>query len=91
MKSLVQSEALSSGGTQSPLALVSKLAHRIEEIHHPQAKACVVWLVGQYARDTPQASTPAAPSNMTPWAPDVLRRTTKNFVTEARVHHQTIC
>jgi AP-3 complex subunit beta len=84
LKSLVQSQALSASASQSPLSLVSKLAQRIEEIHHPQAKACVIWLVGQYAPDS-SSSVPGAPSNMASWAPDVLRRVTKSFLTEVSI------
>jgi AP-3 complex subunit beta len=79
LKSIVQSQSLSTDTTQSPLSLVSKLAQRIEEFHHPQAKACVIWLVGQYAPDN---TTSAGVSSMMSWAPDTLRRTAKAFVTE---------
>ncbi|KAK0495242.1 hypothetical protein EDD18DRAFT_1354456 [Armillaria luteobubalina] len=34
--------------SQSPLAIISQLAQKIDGIRHPQAWACVVWLVGQY-------------------------------------------
>ncbi|KAI0048976.1 hypothetical protein FA95DRAFT_973714 [Auriscalpium vulgare] len=95
LKSLVhtQLQAQSSfafGASSSPLTIIERLAYRIDEIRHPQARACVVWLVGQYAADATQGD--AAPvEGITPWAPDVLRKCAKSFRDETvAVKLQTI-
>jgi AP-3 complex subunit beta len=80
LKSLVQHQAESFDSTRLHLSIIAKLAQRIEQFHHPQAKACVIWLVGQYAPEEPVAASPI--SGIASWAPDVLRRTTKTFITE---------
>ena len=66
----------------SPLEIISRLARRLDEIRHPKARACVLWLVGQYAASSPDAPNGAfhmGPEGLAPWAPDVLRRTAKSF------------
>lgn len=83
LKSLVQSQLHStpivpSLPSNSPLAIISGLAYRIEDIHHPQARACVLWLVGQYSLD------PSRDDSITEWAPDVLRKSAKSFSQEVR-------
>ncbi|TDL25466.1 hypothetical protein BD410DRAFT_743013 [Rickenella mellea] len=91
LKSLIQSKLPSrnsvASSTISPshgtLEVIAKLAGKIEQIKHPSARACVLWLVGQYA------SSDGIQSNGIPgiveWAPDVLRRTVKTFSSEAPI------
>ncbi|KAJ3829990.1 adaptin N terminal region-domain-containing protein [Lentinula raphanica] len=86
LKQLVQAQlsqksniTSSTNGSRSALKIISSLAHRIDDIRHPQARACVIWLVGQYCASD-QASSGIA--GMAEWAPDVLRRTAKHFSTE---------
>jgi len=71
----------SSSSTHSPLSIIAHLARRIDEIHHPKARACVVWLVGQYAG----VGVGSEGSQVADWAPDVLRKLAKSFGTEASV------
>src|SRR5258708_17144786 len=66
----------STGGRgHSPVEIVAHLARRIDDIKHPKARACVVWLVGQYAG--------VGIGKMAPFAPDVLRKLAKTFVGES--------
>lgn len=67
------------GPSQSSLSIIANLARKIDDIHHPQARACVIWLVGQYSAD--DEVTPG-PAGIAEWAPDVLRRTAKGFSQE---------
>ncbi|TBU27074.1 adaptin N terminal region-domain-containing protein [Dichomitus squalens] len=97
LKSLVQirlqqqQDAIAYGAlpsTFSPLEIISRLARRLDEIRHPKARACVIWLVGQYAAssavpDNSNGLTHAGPEGIAPWAPDVLRKTAKSFTQEA--------
>jgi AP-3 complex subunit beta len=76
LKALVTSQAVVAA---SPLAIVAGLAQRIDEIRHPQARKCVLWLVGQYSADTAAPSVLGAPEGVVSWAPDVLRLTAKSF------------
>ncbi|KAH9846240.1 adaptin N terminal region-domain-containing protein [Lenzites betulinus] len=72
----------------SPLEIISRLARRIDDIRHPKARACVVWLVGQYASSPAPAangSTSAGPEGIAPWSPDVLRKMAKSFMQETSV------
>lgn len=71
----------------SPVSIISRLAYRIDEIHHPQARACILWLVGQYAA-APETGTNIdsgiggagnVPEGVVPWAPDVLRKAAVTF------------
>jgi AP-3 complex subunit beta len=92
LKSLVQTQINPSGASStlldSPVSIVSKLAYRIDEIHHPQARACVVWLVGEYASAVPPVqpnglgTSTGSPGGIALWAPDVLRRTARTFSEE---------
>ncbi|KAI9001544.1 adaptin N terminal region-domain-containing protein [Trametes punicea] len=96
LKSLVQirmqqqQNVIALGGlppqTFSPLEIISRLARRIDELRHPKARACVVWLVGQYASSaTPVengSTPPIGPEGIAPWAPDVLRKMAKSFMQE---------
>ena len=98
LKSLVQirlqqqQDAIAYGAlpsTFSPLEIISRLARRLDEIRHPKARACVVWLVGQYAAPpvVPQDVNGFAhvgPEGIAPWAPDVLRKVAKSFAREVR-------
>ena len=94
LKSLVQIRiqqqlnAIAYGGLPSqsfsPLEIISRLARRLDEIRHPKARACVLWLVGQYAAspETAPGTNGVAhigPEGIAPWAPDVLRKTAKTF------------
>ena len=94
LKSLVQiriqqqQNAIAYGGLPSqsfsPLEIISRLARRLDEIRHPKARACVLWLVGQYAAspETAPGTNGVAhigPEGIAPWAPDVLRKTAKTF------------
>jgi AP-3 complex subunit beta len=86
LKSLVQTQmqgATHPGSSSAPLTIVERLAYRIDEIRHAQARACVVWLVGQYAADD---SPNAVVEGVVPWAPDVLRKIAKSFRDEVRDH-----
>ncbi len=69
----------------SPVAIISRLAYRIDEIHHPKARACILWLVGQYAATTPSTSVGlqnGGPDGIVEWAPDVLRKSAISFMQE---------
>ncbi|TFK82840.1 hypothetical protein K466DRAFT_603355 [Polyporus arcularius HHB13444] len=94
LKSLVQirlqqqQNAIAYGGLPShsfsPLEIISRLARRLDEIRHPKARACVLWLVGQYAASPETApemngASHVGPEGITPWAPDVLRKAAKSF------------
>ncbi|KAH9855187.1 armadillo-type protein [Lenzites betulinus] len=98
LKSLVQiriqqqQNVIAAGGLPpqifSPLEIISRLARRIDDIRHPKARACVVWLVGQYAASPAPAengTTSAGPEGIAPWAPDVLRKMAKSFIQETPV------
>jgi AP-3 complex subunit beta len=80
LKSLVQTQLqvpLTPGSsTQPPLAIISHLARRIDDIRHSQARACVLWLVGQYSEIDTNGE------GIADWAPDVLRKTAKTFGNE---------
>ncbi len=99
LKSLVQirlqqqQNAIAYGGLPShsfsPLEIISRLARRLDEIRHPKARACVLWLVGQYAASPETApemngASHVGPEGITPWAPDVLRKAAKSFGEEVR-------
>ncbi|KAH9958555.1 adaptin N terminal region-domain-containing protein [Russula dissimulans] len=84
LKSLVQTQmqgATHAGPSLAPLTIVERLAYRINEIRHAHARACIVWLVGQYAADD---SPSAVVEGVAPWAPDILRKIAKSFRDEAR-------
>jgi AP-3 complex subunit beta len=85
LKHLVQSQprvsATPSNPNQSPLTIISHLARRIDDIHHAQAKACVLWLVGQHSASLLHESG-AGLGGVVDWAPDVLRKSAKSFVLE---------
>ncbi|KAI0701216.1 adaptin N terminal region-domain-containing protein [Cytidiella melzeri] len=69
----------------SPLSIISRLAYRIDDVRNSKARACIIWLVGQYAAVDPSSSTGVSqtgPEGIAPWAPDVLRKATKSFMQE---------
>ncbi|KAI0730068.1 adaptin N terminal region-domain-containing protein [Fomitopsis betulina] len=76
----------------SPLSIIARLAWRIDEIRHPKARACVLWLVGQYAPNELQATGVAKGiEGIADWAPDVLRKSVKTFTEQsAMVKLQTL-
>jgi AP-3 complex subunit beta len=63
---------------QKPAEIVESLAAQLDDVRHPRAKACVFWLVGQYAADESGVVGPGI-SGLASWAPDVLRRAVKSF------------
>ncbi|KAG1882097.1 adaptin N terminal region-domain-containing protein [Suillus subluteus] len=65
---------------QAPLSIIAQLARRIDDIRHPHARACVLWLVGQYG-SVPGTGTTV--DGVADWAPDVLRKAARSFSTEA--------
>ncbi|CCM06428.1 uncharacterized protein FIBRA_08689 [Fibroporia radiculosa] len=76
--------------TTSPLSIISRLAWKIDEIQHPKARACVLWLVGQYAAsDTePQLNGvqhTGSIEGIADWAPDVLRKSVRSFAQETPI------
>lgn len=64
------------------MMIISRLAQRIDDIRHAQARACVFWLVGQYAFSD---GTGLGPEGMAEWAPDVLRKAAKGFGKEVSI------
>ncbi|KAH7884593.1 adaptin N terminal region-domain-containing protein [Phlebopus sp. FC_14] len=94
LKSLVQNQLLvgfsASTSSRSPLTIISSLARRIDDIKHPQARACVLWLVGQYC----VTSTGTVIEGIADWAPDVLRKSAKSFIAESslvKLQALTLC
>ncbi|KIM40525.1 hypothetical protein M413DRAFT_72858 [Hebeloma cylindrosporum] len=75
-----QTPILSASTSQSPLSIIAHLARRIDDIKHPQARACVLWLAGQYAATDERGP---GPEGIADWAPDVLRKLAKSFGQEA--------
>ncbi|KAG5637426.1 hypothetical protein H0H81_004633 [Sphagnurus paluster] len=82
LKHLVQMQLSSNTAStsQSSIAIISHLARKIDDIRHAQARACVLWLVGQYSASD-EASL--GPEGVADWAPDVLRKVAKTFAQEA--------
>jgi len=57
-------------------------------VKHAQARAAIIWLVGQYAADESSVGTvgdgiPDFPTGVARWAPDVLRQGAQTFAVEA--------
>jgi AP-3 complex subunit beta len=87
LSSSLQSSAVDSVvPVQRPTEIVESLAVQLDEVRHPRAKACVYWLVGQYAGTGVTDGSPIP--GMAKWAPDVLRRAVKSFTQEAS---STLC
>ncbi|KAH8831481.1 adaptin N terminal region-domain-containing protein [Flagelloscypha sp. PMI_526] len=90
LKRLVQAQlsepSSSSLPSQPPLKIISQLARKIDDILHADARACVLWLVGQYA-GSPLAVRCSIPGleRVAEWAPDVLRKAGKSFTSEPSV------
>jgi AP-3 complex subunit beta len=64
---------------QAPLSIIAQLARRIDDIRHPHARACVLWLVGQYGKVAGPGTTVEGVAD---WAPDVLRKAARTFKAE---------
>ncbi|KAF6757176.1 beta-NAP protein [Ephemerocybe angulata] len=88
LQQLVQLQLSSSSSSiylqqqQAPLTIIARLAKKFDDIKHAEARACVVWLVGQYAPSAP-GSKSLAIDGIADWAPDLLRRCAKTFSNEA--------
>ncbi|KAG1725360.1 adaptin N terminal region-domain-containing protein [Suillus paluster] len=76
----VSSTSPSTAVAQAPLSIIAQLARRIDDVRHPHARACVLWLVGQYS---PASGTGTTVEGVADWAPDVLRKAARSFNTEA--------
>src|SRR5688500_2549872 len=76
--------ALQTQSDSTVMAVTQVLARRVEDIKHPEARACVGWLVGQYAGNLTGTTSrsPFAIEGIAEWAPDVLRIMAKRFTTE---------
>lgn len=66
---------------------MSSLAFYFDTIRNPKARACIIWMVGQYARRTEGAAPLVHPmpenlARVEPWAPDILRKAVKSFKEE---------
>ena len=87
LKTLVQAHlqtqdtVTNSSSSHSPVQIIADLAGRLDEIKHASARACIVWLAGQFSSVPPDRSTIGV-IGVAPWAPDVLRRVAKTFITE---------
>lgn len=72
---------------QSILSLASDLATNIRDFSHPSARACALWLIGQFsavdASDSPGVGASNIPG-LAHWVPDALRQVTKTFQSEVR-------
>lgn len=87
LKTLVQAQlsSTSTGLTDSPreaLSIIARLARKIDDIKNPQARACVIWLTGQYAAS---GESGPGPEGIVEWAPDLLRKSAKSFGQEVRL------
>jgi AP-3 complex subunit beta len=80
LRSFIQNKSHSTAAS-SATSVISRFAYRIENIRHPQAKACALWLVGQYSPD-PNLESVGGPDGVANWAPDVLRKCAKSFGNE---------
>ena len=83
LKALIQNQLLigssAAASPQSPFTIIALLARRIDDIKHPQARACVLWLVGQYSA---ASGSSTVIEGVADWAPDVLRKFAKSFNAE---------
>lgn len=60
--------------------MVASLASQFDNITHPEARACIIWMVGQYARVVdPKTPMPESLRAVEPWVPDILRKAVKSF------------
>lgn len=83
---LQPSNSASTTSIQS-LVIISHLARRIDDIRHSHARACVLWLVGQYS-EVLSKSTADSVEGVVEWAPDVLRKVAKTYRQEVRLPMQ---
>ena len=87
LKLLVQSSLQQEGLSinYSSTSIISRLAYSFDSISHPQARACILWLVGQHAAsDVTQNGAQVGPEGVVPWAPDLLRKAALTFMQEVR-------
>ncbi|KXN91626.1 AP-3 complex subunit beta-2 [Leucoagaricus sp. SymC.cos] len=88
LKTLVQTQLASMTSImgdspyQAPLSIIARLARKIDDIKNAPARACVIWLVGQYAASEEPCP---GPEGIAKWAPDVLRKTAKTFGQEVEL------
>ena len=85
LKNLIQFKPATSATksvSDSHLTVISHLARRIEDICHPHAKACVLWLVGQFSATGQEIGVGLGAA--ADWAPDVLRKSAKSFRNEVQ-------
>jgi len=71
----MQMRGTSHAGPSAPLTIVERLAYRIDEIGMLRPRACIVWLVGQYAADDSQCCHRGRETLGT----DVLRKIAKSL------------
>ncbi|THU96338.1 hypothetical protein K435DRAFT_858648 [Dendrothele bispora CBS 962.96] len=86
---LSQSQFTNHATSSSSISIISHLASKIDTIRHPAARACVIWLVGQYCNisssnpnGTSVVGTGGSETPLADWAPDVLRKSAKSFIQE---------
>lgn len=88
LKQLVQSslqQGQAIGSAYSSTVIISRLAYSFDNIAHPQARACILWLVGQYAADESapvRNEARVGPEGVALWAPDLLRKSAITFAQE---------
>jgi len=89
LKNLVQNQlsstvqGMASSSREMSLSIIARLSRKIDEIKNTQARACIIWLVGQYAASNDPTS---GPEGISEWAPDVLRKTARTFGQEVRYY-----
>jgi len=82
LKNLVQNQlsstvqGMTSSSRETSLSIIAHLSRKIDEIKNMHARACIIWLVGQYAASNNPTS---GPEGISEWAPDVLRKTARTF------------
>lgn len=92
LKNLVQNQlsstvqGMASSSREMSLSIIARLSRKIDEIKNTQARACIIWLVGQYAASNDPTS---GPEGVSEWAPDVLRKTARTFGQEVRYYQIT--
>lgn len=64
---------------ETSLSIIARLSRKIDEINNTQARACIIWLVGQYAASNGPTT---GPEGILEWAPDVLRKAARTFQQE---------
>ncbi|KAF8515386.1 adaptin N terminal region-domain-containing protein [Hysterangium stoloniferum] len=92
LKSLVQfqlsnrSAAALPSPSKAPFHIIEHLAYKVDEVRHPRARACILWLVGQYAGRSDTSVNPVlSVEGVVDWAPDVLRKMAKCFPQESSI------